>query len=188
MSNGTRGGLPIAACTHTCYGRFFSAERASLVLSNVEDPEVRLQGIIYQQTTREGVSYSEYQLEDLGGLNQANLPGHNGQDPYLASGRNQLIARRSGHEAAQTGATTRRVEYARLPLKSRCPSVNIRFFRKEAGIIQQVFCRKVIRAIKDDVETVHDVENVTRDDPFVNTDQVDLRIEPAQCLPGRFHF
>jgi hypothetical protein len=69
-----------------CYGRLLSAERARRVLLNVEYPEFQIKGIVEQQSTRERLSYAEYELEHFSGLDQADLPGHNAQDPDLASG------------------------------------------------------------------------------------------------------
>ena len=125
-------------------GRFLSAERASPVLLNVEYPELHVKGVVDQQTTREGVSYAEYELEDLCGLDQANLPGHNAQDSHLTSGRDQPITWRGGPDTAQTWSAACRMKYARLALESRCSSVDIGLSREKARIVQQIFCGKII--------------------------------------------
>ncbi len=89
---------------------FLSAERARRVLLNIEYPEFQIKGIVEQQTTRQRVSYAEYELEHFSGLDQANLPGHNAQDPDLTSGRDQPVPWRSGPDTAQTRPAARRVK------------------------------------------------------------------------------
>ena len=93
-----------------CYGWSLSAQRASPVLLNVEYPKLHVKGVVDQQTTREGVSYAEYELKDLCGLDQANLPGHNAQDAHLTSGRDQPITWRGGPDTAQTRPAARRIK------------------------------------------------------------------------------
>lgn len=134
----------VTARAHACYGRFLSAEWASLVFLNVEYPELHVKRVVEQQTTRQRVSYAEYEFEDLGGLDQANLPGHDAQDAHFASGRDQPIAWRGGPDTAQTRPAARRVKYTRLALESRCSSEDVGFPGEEARIVQQVFCGEII--------------------------------------------
>ena len=77
---------------------------------NIEYPEFQIKGIVEQQTTRQRVSYAEYELEHFSGLDQANLPGHNAQDPDLTSGRDQPVPWRSWPDTAQTRPAARRVK------------------------------------------------------------------------------
>ena len=72
----------LSARAQACYGRFLSAERASLVLVKVEYPELHVKRVVDQQATRQRVSYAEYELEDFRSLDQANLPWHDAQDAF----------------------------------------------------------------------------------------------------------
>ena len=74
--------LRLSARAHACYGRFLSAEWASLVFLNVEYPELYVERVVDQQATRQRVSYAGYEFEDLRGLDQANLPWHDAQDAF----------------------------------------------------------------------------------------------------------
>ena len=130
--------------THAGYSRFLSAQRASLVFLNVEHAKICVKGVVDQQTTLQRVSYTKYELEDLRGLDQANLPGHNAQDAHFTSGGHQPIPRGSRPYAAHTGAAARRMKYARLALESRRSSVDIGFCREEARIVEQVFCGEIV--------------------------------------------
>jgi len=83
----------------------------------MEHPIIQVEGVVDQQTTREGLPYAKDQLEYLRGLDQANLPGHNAQDTHFTSGRDQPVYGRSGPDTAQAGSAPGRVKQACLALK-----------------------------------------------------------------------
>jgi len=87
-------------CLHAGYGWVLSAEWTSPILSKAKHPIIQVEGVIDQQTSPEGLSYIKDELEYFGGLDQANLPGHNAQDTNLTSGRDQPVSGGNGPDAA----------------------------------------------------------------------------------------
>ena len=126
------------------YGRVFSAEWTSLVLSKIEHPKIRVEGVVNEQAALQRISHAEYELKHLRGLDQADLSGHNTQDADLASGRDQPIRWRNGPYTTQARSTIGGMKQARLTLESRGSPVDIGFSREETGIIHQIFRGEIV--------------------------------------------
>ena len=136
--------LRLIAQTHAGYGRIFSAERTGPVLSKIEHPKIRVQGIVDEQSSLQRLSHAEYELEHLRGLDQADLSGHNTQDADLTSGRDQPIRWRNGPYTTQAGSAASRMKQARLTFESRGSAIDIGFSREETGIIHQIFRGEIV--------------------------------------------
>ena len=80
---------------------FCAAERACRVSLHREDSEICFQRMVDHKSANEWRAFPQYEFECFRGLNQANLPGHNAQDPDVTSGRCHRGLRRSREHAAQ---------------------------------------------------------------------------------------
>ena len=129
---------------HAGYGRVFSAERTSLVLSKIEHPKIRVEGIVDEQAALQRISHAEYELKHFCGLDQADLSGHNAQDADLASGRDESFPWRNGPYTTQARSTIGGMKQARLTLESYGSTIDIGFSREEARIIHQIFRGEIV--------------------------------------------
>lgn len=119
-------------------------EWARWVLFHRKSSELRFQGVVDQILADERLSLFYNEFNGLCRLNQSDLPGYNSQDTRLVSAGNQARWRRLREETTQTGTSLFGEEDARLSFKLKNPSVDIRFSCEVAGIIDQVFRRKVV--------------------------------------------
>ena len=124
--------------------RVFAAERAGPVLSKIEHPKIRVEGIIDEQAALQGLSHAEYELEHFCGLDQADLSGHNTQDAHFTSGRYESFPWRNGPYTTQARSAVGWMKKARLTLESYGSTVDIWFSREEARIIHQIFRGEIV--------------------------------------------
>ena len=129
---------------HAGYGWVLAAERTGPVLSKIEHPKIRVEGIIHEQAALQGLSHAEYELKHFCGLDQADLSGHNAQDADLASGRDESFPWRDGPYTTQARSAVGGMKKARLTLESYGSTVDIGFSREEARIIHQIFRGEIV--------------------------------------------
>ncbi len=141
---------------------FPATERTRFVLVDPKDFEIGIKRIVNEKAAYEWLSPSQNEFENLSGLNQAYLPGHNSQDTDFTSGGDKVLLRRYRHHASQAGASGLGMKDARLPFKSNGRTENIGFARKETSVIQKILRWEVVRSVKDNVELPYDRKGVYR--------------------------
>ena len=115
---------------------FCAAERACRVSLHREDSEICFQRMVDHKSANEWRAFFQYQLECFRGLNQANLPGHNAQDPDVTSGRGHRRLRRSGKHAAQARTPILGRKHTGLSFESDGSPEDIGFAGKECSVIE----------------------------------------------------
>src|ERR1700712_3597687 len=88
-------------------GRVLAADRAGLVLAQLERAEGHLERVVHQEATNQRVALAEDQLEHLGGLHDADDARQDAQYASLGAGRREVRRRRLRVEAAVAGALLR---------------------------------------------------------------------------------
>ncbi len=125
----------IVAIRKICDDLICPAKRTFFVLLQRKYIEDRVKGVIDEKTAYQGISPSQDEFEGLGSLDQADLPGHNSQDTYLASGGNEVFPGGGRHHAPQARPSSFRVEDGGLSFKTNRCAKNIGFPREERGIV-----------------------------------------------------
>jgi hypothetical protein len=88
------------------------------------------------------------------------LPGHNSQDTYLVSAWDQTWRWRFWKKTTQTGTSLLGMKNTGLSFKLEDPSINIGFPCKESGIIDEIFRRKIVRSVNDEIVLLENLDRI----------------------------
>lgn len=121
-----------------------TTQRTGFIPAHRKDFEIGIKRVVNEKTANERLPSSQDQFENLSGLNQAYLPGHNSQDTDLASGWDEILPRGHRHHTSQAGASGFGMKDTRLSFELNRRTEYIRFTCKETGIIQKVLRREVV--------------------------------------------
>ncbi len=137
-----------------------AADRALGILAQLEFAEAHVERVDQQQPADERIALAENQLDDLGGLDDADQPRKNAQHAALGATGNQ--ARRRRLRDRGSGSRGRRFggEDAGLALESEDGAVDVGLAQQDAGVVDQIAGGEVVRAVGDDVVVLENVEGV----------------------------
>ncbi len=164
-------------------GRLWRAEHALRVLVQLQLPERHRARVVEEEPADERLADADNELDRLGRLEGPDDPGEHAEDAGLRARRDELGRRRLGVQApvARTGAC---VKDAHLALEPVDRAVDVRLAEEDAGVVDEVAGREVVRPVDDKVVAVQHVERVGGVEPPVVRDDRRPRVERRQA-PGR---
>jgi hypothetical protein len=166
--------------------RLLVAKRTGRILPDRKCLKFHIERIVNQKLTDQGLSLLENQFDGLCGLNQSNLPGYNSQDTRLVSAGDQTRRRRLRKETPKAWPSLLGREDTGLAFKLENASVDIGFPCKERCIVCQKLGREVVGTIDDDVVLWKDFKGILGSQSFLISYNLNIRIDSADGLLGRF--
>jgi hypothetical protein len=163
---------------------FLIAKRTGWIFSDRKCHEFRVQRTVNQELTDQRLPFFQNELNGLCCLNQSNLPGYNSQDTCLVSTGNQTWRRRLGKETTQTGTSIFWKKNAGLPFNLEDSSINIGFPCKESGIIDEIFRRKIVRSVNDEIVLLENLDRILWSQTFLIGHNLHIRIDSMNRLFG----
>ena len=136
-----------------------------------------------QKAADERLALAEDELDDLGGLNDADQAGQDAQHAALGAAWNHAGRRRLGIEAAIAGALARGKD-AGLAFEAEDRPVDVGLAQQHAGIVDQVARGEVVSAVGDDVVVLEDLEGVGAREHGLVLDDVERGIERDEFFFG----
>ena len=149
------------------------------VLAQLERAEVHAERVDQQQAADERVADAEDELDDFGGLDDADEAGENAEHAAFRAGGDEAGRRRLGIEAAVAGACLGG-EDAGLAFEAEDGAVGVGLAGEDAGVVDQVAGLEVVGAVGDDVVVLEDFERVGAGEHGVVLDDVHEGVEALE--------
>ena len=146
-----------------------------------------LQRIEEQQPAHQRVSDAQQTFDRLNSLYASDDSGQHAQHARFLATRH-LSGRRGFRVQAAVTGTIERFENRRLSLKPEEASVDVRFLRQHAGVVNQVAGGKVVAPIHHHLVATDDLHNVLGGQPGVVLDDSDVGVHIPQPVFGGFDF
>ena len=127
------------------------AEVAARIFRTGHFPELHLQGVINEQSIRQGFPNPEDFLDRLGCLKDADRSGQHAQHASFLAVRHESGRRRLRVEASVAGIAFVGLDGGQLALKPEDAAGDERPLGEVTGVIQQESRREIVGAIQDDV-------------------------------------
>ena len=167
--------------------RVCPAHRAVEIFSQLQLAEPHPQRVVNEEPPDQRFANPHNQLHRFGGLNHSNQAGQDTKHAAFGAARNESRRRRFGIEAAIAGTVLRR-KYGGLALESKDAAVRVWLPEQNAGIVDEIPRRKVVRSVDDDVVRFEQLHRVLRRQRhFVGLD-VDLGVERMELVLRRREF
>jgi hypothetical protein len=147
-----------------------------------EPLEVRFPGVIDQELAHKGRSFFQDEFDRLCRLKQSDLSRDNSQDAGFVSAGDQPRRRRFGKEAAEAGPALFWKEDADLAFKLKDSAEDVRLSCKKTGVVDQVFCREVVRPIHNDIIIFEDTDRIFGRQPLPVSEDLDAGIDTGDGL------
>ena len=163
------------------HGRIGAADRAIGILAQLQLAEAHGERVDEEQAADQRLAFAEDQLDDFGGLDDADDAGKNAQDAALGAAWDKAGRGRFGVEAAVARAFFGG-EDAGLALEAEDAAVGVGLVEQHAGVIDQVAGLEVVGAVGNDVVLGEDLEGVGAGQHGVVLDDVQRGIEGVQLL------
>lgn len=149
------------------------ADRAMGVGSDVQFAEPCGQGVNDHQAPDERLADAEDEFECFRGLERADQPGQDTEDPRFGAVGHRARRRRFGEEATVTRTSGVRREHTGLPFEAQDRAVDVGFLQEHAGVVHQIAGDEVIRAVDHPVIATDEFEGV----PAVEAGGVNLHVD-----------
>ena len=184
MADGRRGAAECLVVNELGDGRVLAAEGALGVAPELEFAELHVQRVEQEQAVEERSALAEDELQNLGGLDEADDAGQHAEHAALGAARDRAGRRRFGIEAAIARPAQVRREDAGLAFEAEDGAIHVRLPEQHAGVVGEVAGGEVVRAVHDDVVGADDVEGVLAGEAGVVQDDLDVRVEAADGVRG----
>ena len=153
-----------------------TADRAVGIFVQLQRAELHGERIDEQEATGEALADAQDQLDDFGGLDDADQTRENSEDSTLRAGGNKARRWRLRVEAAVAGRVLGG-EDAGLPLEAEDGAVDVGLAGEDAGVVDQIAGLEVVRAVGDDVVVAEDFEGVGAGQHGVVLDHVQVGVQ-----------
>src|SRR6185369_3133370 len=160
-----------------------AAHRALRILRKLQFAKTHRQRIHEQQPTDQWLAGTEYELDDLRRLDDAQQARQHAEHSALGARWHQTGRRRLRIKTPVEGPRRIR-EYRCLPFKAKNRGVNIDLACQHAGVIDEITRGEVVGAVGNDVEVAEDVEGVRAGEFGVELSYVDEWIESPNAFRG----
>ena len=154
----------------------FPTDRATRILAQSKLAEAHLDRVEQQETTDQGLTAVEQELNRLGRLHATDHAGQHTQDASLGAIRHRPGGRRLGVEAAIAG-TLAGPEDRGLPLESEDTAVDVRFSQQDASVVDQVARGKIVGAVDHHIVRGEDLQRVLGRESHGMGFDLDVRVD-----------
>ncbi len=156
------------------------------VLAQLEGAEAHAERVDEQQAADERLADAEDELDDLGGLDDADEAGKDAEHAAFGAAGDEARRRRLGVEAAVAGAFLGG-EDAGLAFEAEDAAVGVGLAGEHAGVVDQVAGLEVVGAVGDDVVVLEDLERVGAGEHGVVLDHVHVLVQALEHDLGGVH-
>ena len=153
----------------------------------MHDLSLHAQGIHQPQASDQRLARAEDEFDGLGGLGRANESGQGADDPGLGTVGDLTGMRRMGKETA-IARPLGMGQDRDLSLETQDTAVHIGLAREHTGVVHQVACGKIVRAVNDQVVLTDQIQGIVDCQSCGMLMQDDIGIEPMQSTRSAGHF